>query len=105
LHLDGLSFAVPKGVPTSVGNKVLAISTAYHPSEQARFEGRIPKGQYGAGTTHIVDEGSLEVFKRNLDLIYFQLLGETYRGYYYLKHWKGSQWLLWKTTGKSKHHH
>jgi len=95
LHLDGLSFAVPKGVPTTTGVKALAISTAYHSSEQACFEGTIKEG-YGKGTTYVVDKGDLVIIERKLNLILFRLMGETYRGNYYLRHWQGSQWLLWK---------
>jgi len=95
LHLDGLSFAVPRGVPKTFGTRVLAISTAYHTSEQAHFTGTIKEG-YGKGTTYVLDEGDLEVLTRKLDLIFFRLIGNIYRGSYYLKHWRGSQWLLWK---------
>jgi len=104
LHLDGLSFAVPKGVPTTVGVRVLAIKTFYHSPEQARFEGTIAEG-YGKGTTYILDEGELQVIEQRPDLIHFKLLGETYRGNYYLKHWRNNQWLLWKQRTSSKQPH
>lgn len=95
LHLDGLSFAIPKGVPTTAGVKRLAIQTTYHTPEQARFTGAIPEG-YGKGTTYILDQGELEVISQQQNLIFFKLLGNTFRGNYYLKHWYDKSWLLWK---------
>jgi len=98
LHLNGESWAVPKLVPETWGTRVLAIKTAYHTPEQARFSGTIPKGQYGAGTSEVVDEGELQIIRRTPDTIFFKLLGDTYRGNYYLHHWKGNRWLLWKQS-------
>ena len=96
LHLDGESFAVRKGVPTTSGTKVLAIKTAYHTPSEARFTGTIPKGQYGAGESEVVDEGELTVIERTPTKIFFNLQGNVYRGNYYLIHWEGNKWLLWK---------
>jgi bifunctional non-homologous end joining protein LigD len=98
LHLDGLSFAVPKGVPLSVGPRHLAIKTTYHTPEQARFEGTIPEGEYGAGETHVLDQGSLEIIEQTPTHIFFKLLGDTYRGNYHLRHWTANNWLIWKAT-------
>jgi len=98
LHLDGLSFAVPKGVPKSPGTRVLAIKTTFHTPEQARFEGTIPEGQYGAGETHILDQGTLEIIEQTPDHIFFKLMGDKYRGNYHLRHWQDQRWLLWKST-------
>ncbi|MBU1067130.1 3'-phosphoesterase [Patescibacteria group bacterium] len=95
LHLNGESWAIPKGMPSKPGIKHLAIATAYHSPEQARFEGTIPKGQYGAGTTEIVDEGEYILINQTPSSMFFQLHGDMYTGNYYLRHWKGSHWLLW----------
>ena len=65
LERDGVlvSWALPKGVPTSKSTNHLAVQTEDHPMDYADFEGTIPKGQYGAGTVSIWDSGSYECEK------------------------------------------
>nr|WP_260982485.1 ATP-dependent DNA ligase [Arthrobacter sp. U41] len=65
LERDGVlvSWALPKGVPTSKTKNHLAVQTEDHPLDYLDFEGTIPKGQYGAGTMSIWDHGYYEVEK------------------------------------------
>jgi bifunctional non-homologous end joining protein LigD len=66
LEMDGAlaSWAVPKGVPMEPGQQHLAVHVEDHPLDYATFEGEIPKGNYGAGTVEIWDNGTYELLER-----------------------------------------
>lgn len=62
LELDGVlvSWAVTRGPSNNPEDKRLAVRTEDHPLDYARFEGTIPKGEYGGGTVMLWDNGIWE---------------------------------------------
>jgi bifunctional non-homologous end joining protein LigD len=109
LEVDGVlkSWAVPKGPSLNPGDKRLAIQVEDHPFEYRKFEGSIPKGQYGGGEVIIWDEGAYkpeghlgarEQLARGE--LKFQLHGKKLRGSFVLvrlrKEHSKNEWLLIK---------
>ncbi len=93
------SWAVPKGVPETVGPRHLAIQVPDHPLAYGSFEGTIPKGEYGAGTVEIWDEGTYELLEWSDRAIGFVLHGHRLHGTYSLVRFerKGPHdWLLFR---------
>jgi DNA ligase D-like protein (predicted ligase)/DNA ligase D-like protein (predicted polymerase)/DNA ligase D-like protein (predicted 3'-phosphoesterase) len=74
------SWAVPKGLPTTKGDKRLAVQTEVHPLEYGSFEGTIPEGHYGAGEVRIFDDGWYEPIEWTDTKVSFRLHGRRYPG-------------------------
>ena len=109
LAIDGTlkSWAVPKGPSQSHADKRLAVQTEDHPLDYAGFEGKIPEGNYGAGTVMVWDRGTFHVEGNLAALkqlekgeIKFSLNGEKLRGSFVLvklkQSEKGNEWLMIK---------
>ncbi|MBW8781394.1 MAG: non-homologous end-joining DNA ligase [Verrucomicrobia bacterium] len=109
LEMEGVyrSWAVPKGLPTRVGERVLAVEVEDHPLDYGDFEGVIPSGNYGAGTVMMWDRGVYTVAGETPSAafrsgkIHFALLGEKCSGEWTLvrlrrKEGDKTNWLLIK---------
>ncbi len=109
LEVDGVlkSWAVPKGPSMNPGDKRLAVQVEDHPFEYRKFEGSIPKGEYGGGEVIIWDEGTYapegDMSARDQlarGELKFQLRGEKLRGSFVLvrlrKPGTKHEWLLIK---------
>ncbi len=96
LEKDGVlkSWAVPKGLPPYPGVKRLAVQTEDHPMEYLTFDGKIPKGQYGAGEMWIYALGKYHVTKDKKDGFYFRLNSKEITGEYRIHKMKEKEWLL-----------
>jgi bifunctional non-homologous end joining protein LigD len=109
LELDGVlkSWAVTRGPSLSPKDKRLAVHVEDHPLDYAEFEGRIPQGEYGAGSVIVWDRGEWSaegdphkgLAKGHLE---FELKGTKLKGRWHLVHMKGrdkggkENWLLIK---------
>ncbi|PTR30650.1 ATP-dependent DNA ligase LigD ligase module /ATP-dependent DNA ligase LigD phosphoesterase module /ATP-dependent DNA ligase LigD polymerase module [Rhodococcus sp. OK519] len=96
LERDGVmvSWAVPRGLPTTPKENRLAVHTEDHPLEYASFAGSIPQGEYGGGTVSIWDAGTYELEKWRDDEVIVRLFGSRVDGRYALIRTEGDQWLM-----------
>ncbi|MEO5602360.1 MAG: non-homologous end-joining DNA ligase, partial [Cyclobacteriaceae bacterium] len=96
LEKDGVlkSWAVPKGLPPRPGIRRMAVQTEDHPMEYLRFDGKIPKGQYGAGEMWIYALGKYQITKEKKDGFYFRLSSKEMTGEYRMHKTKEREYLL-----------
>jgi len=86
------SWAVPKGPPYELNERRLAVAVEDHPMDYARFEGIIPRGEYGGGTVMVWDIGTYELIDGNYwqGKLHILLSGKKLKG----------EWVLVKDAGR-----
>ena len=102
------SWSVPRGPSLDPRVRRLAVEVEDHPIEYATFNGVIPEGQYGAGTSLVWDKGSVLFEKEDPGQAWqkghlsFTLKGRKLRGAFSLIRTRNSaskpQWLLIKKS-------
>ena len=88
------SWALPRGIPAHPDENRLAVHTEDHPLKYLDWEGEIPKGEYGAGTMTIFDQGTYECEKFREDEVIATFHGERMRGKYVLFRTRGDDWMI-----------
>jgi bifunctional non-homologous end joining protein LigD len=115
LEMDGVlkSWAVPKGPSLNSSDKRLAMQVEDHPVSYFHFEGKIPEGNYGAGTVMVWDTGTWEPLGDEHAMmgkgdLKFRVHGEKLQGEFVLAKMrsrrpgsKGTEWLLIKKNDAS----
>jgi DNA ligase D-like protein (predicted 3'-phosphoesterase) len=101
MERDGVlrSWAVPKGIPETTGERHLAVETEDHPLEYLTFEGTIPEGEYGAGTEAIWDAGTYDTLAWGEGKIEVVFHGGRLSGGYVLVRFRRAgekDWLIFK---------
>ena len=95
------SWAIPKAIiPKKPGDRVLAIKTPDHSKTWLRFQGEIPRGEYGGGRVKITQRGTAEIIQWYDKVITFKISGRPLNGKYALVKFKSTQkaeqWILVK---------
>jgi bifunctional non-homologous end joining protein LigD len=88
------SWAIPKGLPPRPGIKRLAVNVEDHPLAYLEFEGKIPRGEYGAGMMWRFARGRFQITQQKKDGMYFELHSPEWNGEFRMHHTKDNQWLL-----------
>ena len=102
LERDGVlvSWAIPKGLPPDPKKNHLAVQTEDHPLDYTLFEGEIPAGEYGGGSSSIWDRGTYELEKWSEREVKVVLNGQRSHGRYVLfktsdaKSKRGRDWMI-----------
>ena len=115
LQMEGIlkSWALPKGLSWTKGEKHLAVEVEDHPIEYETFEGVIPEGQYGGGTVMVWDRGAYYVYGEQPlkslreGRLHLVLAGEKAQGEWTLVRIRGrdgekNTWLIIKTGDSVK---
>ncbi|HVE99237.1 MAG TPA: non-homologous end-joining DNA ligase [Mycobacteriales bacterium] len=89
-----VSWAVPKGLPLDPKANHLAVMTEDHPLAYGKFEGEIPKGEYGGGQVILWDQGTYDLEKWDEREVKFVLHGERVTGRYVLFRTRGKNWMI-----------
>ena len=86
LQMDGVlkSWAIPKQPPEGEDVKRLAIAVEDHQIGYEKFEGVIPKGEYGAGKVEIWDNGTFEILEKEKGKLVIKISGKRLKGAYCL---------------------
>lgn len=98
LEMGGVlkSFAVPKNLAPTIGEKRLGVQTEDHPVDYIEFEGVIPEGNYGAGTVKIWDSGEYRLLEKTSRSYKIELKGKKIKGPYQLFNFKEKNWFIFK---------
>jgi bifunctional non-homologous end joining protein LigD len=89
-----VSWALPKGLPDSPSTNHLAVHTEDHPLQYGKFEGEIPKGEYGGGNVSIWDQGTYELEKWEDKEVKVVFHGKRASGRYVLFPTDGKNWMI-----------
>jgi len=88
------SWAIPKHKLPKGKEKLLAMKTEDHPISYNKFEGTIPKGEYGAGTVEVYDSGTYEEIEWGKTKIVFKFKGKKEKGRYKIFRTEGNKWMI-----------
>jgi len=78
------SWALPKEPPKTKGIKRLAVEVEDHTLGYEKFQGIIPKGQYGAGQVKTWDKGYYVPLESKRNVRVFEIYGKVLKGAYCL---------------------